>query len=441
MGVIASRYNKHDDDGSSKQQHPFAATRRRSSSSIIRRNNNDNSSIGSKMSSLNRSKNDPSLKSDNTHQATLVSREDVTVQSKNKRIPLENISNDDAMEAEVEPKTRKEKSSRGRKTVLSPNKGSNLPSFLRGGSSKCSISKEEEIDVATAAATAAPPSKMESKQPIDPPGALWNPSGGNHHPPSFQPVGFSMPLWQPSHQDDSSGRSWAVPPFLAPLTATVRHPFSHFVPNGHGHFPYWQQQQQHQGMNIGEEFGIPMEAEMEAAGDTNMKDDDCASIESKGASNKVDIPDIPSTFAPQECVDKIRAKATAGKVPHVIQTRSMTAKSRSTKKSSKQKVAPIAAHQASSPPSTKGNLLSTVDETPVEVLTILGKTVHMIDPDRKVFVIDLLSPETCDEIRMMADNHTRNAKKDDEVWRTLYTYTKMDLPVVEGKVNKLCFVH
>eukprot|EP00573_Skeletonema_grethae_P009006 CAMPEP_0201695020 /NCGR_PEP_ID=MMETSP0578-20130828/7101_1 /ASSEMBLY_ACC=CAM_ASM_000663 /TAXON_ID=267565 /ORGANISM="Skeletonema grethea, Strain CCMP 1804" /LENGTH=172 /DNA_ID=CAMNT_0048180793 /DNA_START=10 /DNA_END=529 /DNA_ORIENTATION=+ len=45
-------------------------------------------------------------------------------------------------------------------------------------------------------------------------------------------------------------------------------------------------------------------------------------------------------------------------------------------------------------------------------------------------------PETCDEIRMMADNHTRNAKKDAEVWRTLYTYTKMDLPVVEGKANK-----
>ncbi len=72
---------------------------------------------------------------------------------------------------------------------------------------------------------------------------------------------------------------------------------------------------------------------------------------------------------------------------------------------------------------------------PVTVQTVLGKTIHMIDPDRKVFVIDLLSPETCDEIRMMADNHTRNAKKDAEVWRTLYTYTKMDLPVVEGKAR------
>ena len=117
----------------------------------------------------------------------------------------------------------------------------------------------------------------------------------------------------------------------------------------------------------------------------------------------------------------------------------MTAKSRSTtKKSSKQKVVPIiAAHQASSPPSIKDKKVddATDADTP-EVLMVLGKTIHMIDPDRKVFVIDLLSPETCDEIGMMVDNHTRNAKKEAEVWRTLYTYTKMDLPVVEGKANK-----
>ena len=37
---------------------------------------------------------------------------------------------------------------------------------------------------------------------------------------------------------------------------------------------------------------------------------------------------------------------------------------------------------------------------------------------------------------MMADNHTREILKSDpnaEPWRTLYTYTKMDLPVVEVK--------
>ena len=41
-----------------------------------------------------------------------------------------------------------------------------------------------------------------------------------------------------------------------------------------------------------------------------------------------------------------------------------------------------------------------------------------------------------DQIRMMADNHTREMHKtgeDVEIWRTLYTYTKMDLPVVEVK--------
>jgi len=339
-------------------------------------------------------------------------------------------------------------------------------------------------------AAAAAPSKKESKQPIDPPGAFWNPSGttlhgGNHHPqPSFQPpIGFSMPLWQPPpthHHEDSSNNnnnnsarssssSWAVPPFLAPLAATVRHPFSHFVPSaaGHGHFSYWQQQQQQQqqGVNVnhGEEFGIgipmPMEDEMEevmrrtrsfTAGDATMKEEeeDDASVESDASSSslsekkEVDIPDLLSTFAPQECVDKIRAKvkANAGQQApsHVIQTRSMTAaKSRSTtKKSSKQTVVPIiAAHQASSPPSIKDKKVDAATDatdTP-EVLTVLGKTIHMIDPDRKVFVIDLLSPKTCDEIRMMADNHTRNAKKEAEVWRTLYTYTKMDLPVVEVK--------
>ena len=180
-----------------------------------------------------------------------------------------------------------------------------------------------------------------------------------------------------------------------------------------------------------------MEAETKSftAAYATMKEDD-ASIESN-QSKTDDVPDVLSTFAPQECIDKIRAKLNAKQAQHVIQTRSMTVKSRSTKKSSKQKVAPIAAHQAKSPPSIKGKVpTSTTDSTNVEVLTVLGKTVHMVDPDRKVFVIDLLSPETCDEIRMMADNHTLNAKKDAEVWRTLYTYTKMDLPVVEGKMDE-----
>jgi len=412
------------------------------------------------MSSLNRNKNSPTLKNGSTRQATLMSGgEDVTMQSTMKRIPLENITNDDddVMEAEELPKTRKGKSSRGRKTVLlSPNKGNSamnnttLPSFLQRGAA----SKAKDEEIAVAAASTAPLSKKESKQhqPIDPPGAIWNPMGNMYgmDASSFQPGGggFSMPLWQPPphHEDSNSGsRSWAVPPFLAPLAATVRHPFSHFVPNGQGHFSYWQQQQQqHQGGNSGEEFGMPLEeAETRTrsftAADATMKeDDDASSIESK-PSNKVDVPDVLSTFAPQECIDKIRAKLNAGQEvqQHVIQTRSMTSKSRSTKKSSKQKVAPIAAHQAKSPPSIKGKApTATTDDTAVEVMTVLGKTVHMVDPDRKVFVIDLLSPETCDEIRMMADNHTRNAKKDAEVWRTLYTYTKMDLPVVEGKMKK-----
>ena len=459
MGAIASRNNTHeDDDGSSSnksKQHRFAATCRIRCSSSNNNNNNNN-----KMASLNRSKNSPALKSDTTQQATLVSGEDVAMQSKSNRIPLENISND---EVEVEKEETKKKASRGRKTMLSGSNGNpsvnNLPSFFRGGASSKATStsksaKEEDDEVSAVAAAA---TSALSKQPIDPPGALWHPSskmydGGNH--PSLQPVGLSMPMWGPPPHQEGGGRWASMPPFLAPLAATVRHPFSHFVPNGQGHFPYWQQQQQHhhhQGGNGDEEFGTTMEAEMEAetrsftAVDTTMKDDDDASTESD-PSNKVVVADVqptalPSMFAPQECVDKIRAKVNAGQA-HVVQTRSMTAKSRSTK-SSKQKVSPIAAHQASSPPSTKDNgkgLFKTAmgDDTPVEVMTILGKTIHMIDAERKVFVIDLLSPEACDEIRMMADNHTRDAKKDAEVWRTLYTYTKMDLPVVEGTLKTKC---
>ena len=73
---------------------------------------------------------------------------------------------------------------------------------------------------------------------------------------------------------------------------------------------------------------------------------------------------------------------------------------------------------------------------PPIVRTILGKKVTMIDEELKVFVVDLLSPETCELVRSMTDAHVRQVNDSGNrvpTWRTLYTYTKQDLPVVEVK--------
>lgn len=58
----------------------------------------------------------------------------------------------------------------------------------------------------------------------------------------------------------------------------------------------------------------------------------------------------------------------------------------------------------------------------------------MIDEELKVFVVDLLTPETCNMVRRMTDNHVREVKESGSnaiTWRTLYTYTKRDLPCSE----------
>ena len=60
----------------------------------------------------------------------------------------------------------------------------------------------------------------------------------------------------------------------------------------------------------------------------------------------------------------------------------------------------------------------------------------IVDDERKVFIIDLLSPETCDLIRTMTDDHVRKINESGSgaaTWRTLYTYTKQDLPCSEVK--------
>lgn len=200
----------------------------------------------------------------------------------------------------------------------------------------------------------------------------------------------------------------------------------------------------------------------EAEDAMSVEDESMAGAEGASTAIKeVKTDFIPSTFAPPEYVEKIRARneaAAKAALVNVVQTRSMTAKksrdrrdvlrSSSVVNSSRSKTNVMTAHQACSPRTTlvrgKGAKVAAVDDTTLDcmdspapqVMTILGKRVTMIDPVRKVFVIDLLSPETCDQIRMMADNHTREVHKNGsktETWRTLYTYTKMDLPVVEVK--------
>jgi len=71
---------------------------------------------------------------------------------------------------------------------------------------------------------------------------------------------------------------------------------------------------------------------------------------------------------------------------------------------------------------------------PPTVRYIHGKKVTMIDEEKKVFVVDLMTPETCDFVRKLVDDHIRDVNESGSgqaTWRTLYTYTKMDLPVTE----------
>ena len=103
-----------------------------------------------------------------------------------------------------------------------------------------------------------------------------------------------------------------------------------------------------------------------------------------------------------------------------------------------------AAHQASSPPSQASASFSDhslqcrareLSPAP-KVRQIMGKRVTIIDEELKVFVVDLLTPETCELVRSMTDAHVRQVSENGNqipTWRTLYTYTKQDLPVCEVK--------
>jgi hypothetical protein len=84
---------------------------------------------------------------------------------------------------------------------------------------------------------------------------------------------------------------------------------------------------------------------------------------------------------------------------------------------------------------TSNPLLSNADSAGI-VKIIHGYKVTMADEENKVFIIDLVSPETCKLIRRLADDHCARAEASGNPaasWRTLYTYSKMDLPCCEVK--------
>ncbi|KAL7510479.1 hypothetical protein ACHAXN_007385 [Cyclotella atomus] len=280
------------------------------------------------------------------------------------------------------------------------------------------------------------------KVPVDPPGHFgamplmpdaYNMYQGN--PPSFASWAF-----QPAPKVGPSVHGWGMPPFLAPLADAVRHPFANFAAHHHNGAQYYGQPhpqpptQHYESMEEedADSFGPISE---NATAELNDDDDDMSDSDSV---------DLPSTFAPDYVVERIRSRRLIESLVEpksppdaktVTQNRAIT---RSVAKAMKKNATEAAAvaHQAASPVSkAEAGIEYDADSTEPEVMTVLGKKVTMIDPVRKVFIIDLLSPEQCDHIRMMADNHTRRVYEESgpsaPVWRTLYTYTKMDLPVCE----------
>jgi hypothetical protein len=66
-----------------------------------------------------------------------------------------------------------------------------------------------------------------------------------------------------------------------------------------------------------------------------------------------------------------------------------------------------------------------------------GSEVYAVDEENKVFVVDLVDAKTCDLIVKLADEHCARVEKNGNhaaSWRTLYTYSKMDLPCVSYNI-------
>ena len=92
-----------------------------------------------------------------------------------------------------------------------------------------------------------------------------------------------------------------------------------------------------------------------------------------------------------------------------------------------------AAQQAASPAIVPTPSHIATPDNP-RIVTINDCRVTLIDDERKVFVIDAVTPDMCDRIRTMTDDYVRETAlthPNKQTWRTLYTYTKMDLPCGE----------
>lgn len=273
--------------------------------------------------------------------------------------------------------------------------------------------------------------------------------GGRFYPggdyPTYQhPVFTPVNSWgyQPTHRQHQvpnganhrSQQQWAVPNFLAPLANFMANHPNHGYHDG-GIFPM---------ANVHVERGgapePPSDAEdsedAEATMSGVMSDDESMATATSGGddlsarSNDVEVEEvktkfIPSTFAPPEYVARIRARQeAAARAASAVQTRSMTArKNKAATRSGSangnggggsggggaavlSKTTVAAAHQACSPNGARagkgggskaatGVMADGAKSPAPQVITVLGKRVTMVDPDHKVFVIDLLSPELC----------------------------------------------
>lgn len=66
-------------------------------------------------------------------------------------------------------------------------------------------------------------------------------------------------------------------------------------------------------------------------------------------------------------------------------------------------------------------------EWPRPMFLSRGHRVTMIDPDRKVFVVDLLTPAICERIKILTNRHLSNPETS-VAWREMFKYTSLDMP-------------
>lgn len=183
--------------------------------------------------------------------------------------------------------------------------------------------------------------------------------------------------------------------------------------------------------------------------------------------NVAGVKSIPKTVGPLEHQsheqkkkgDPIGSKKQGGLIPIRLNRRGRNDTSRGSRLQRNQEHQRVtnkkqrAAHQASSPSASNDTLsrLGSLNRSfcrgrdtspPPSTRVINGHRVTIVDDELKVLVVDLLTPETCDLVRRMTDDHIKKVEESGSnvvTWRTLYTYTKRDLPCseVEGLTSRV----